>query len=171
MTETKSEEIHRNYSLIRVFVILILLFGIVTSVAAAQSQTINLYGTYMNTLTIPSPIEENTQFPLTLTTTSSFTGTLYAWFDDANYNRLFYKQTPISGTTATIYSDPLPAGTYGVFLQLADSNGFAKDTTHQQITVVKGTSNSIPEFPSVAVPVAAILGLIVIFGRRKTNLE
>jgi len=31
------------------------------------------------------------------------------------------------------------------------------------------SSTSIPEFPSVATPVAAILGLIVIFGRRKNT--
>jgi PKD repeat protein len=30
------------------------------------------------------------------------------------------------------------------------------------------TDVQVPEFPSIAVPVAAILGLIVIFGRRKT---
>lgn len=33
---------------------------------------------------------------------------------------------------------------------------------------VVNTNVSVPEFPSVVVPVAAILGLVVVFGRRKT---
>jgi hypothetical protein len=36
---------------------------------------------------------------------------------------------------------------------------------HKDINVINPTS--VPEFPSVAIPVAAILGLVVIFGRRK----
>jgi predicted secreted protein len=35
------------------------------------------------------------------------------------------------------------------------------------INVQTSNSASVPEFPSVAVPVAAILGLVVIFGRKK----
>jgi hypothetical protein len=37
--------------------------------------------------------------------------------------------------------------------------------------VIDNTSTNIPEFPSVAVPVAAILGLVVIFGRKKREIE
>ena len=32
---------------------------------------------------------------------------------------------------------------------------------------IVNTNVTIPEFPSVAVPVAAVLGLVAIFGRRK----
>jgi hypothetical protein len=39
------------------------------------------------------------------------------------------------------------------------------------LKVIDNTSTNIPEFPSVAVPVAAILGLVVIFGRKKREIE
>lgn len=44
------------------------------------------------------------------------------------------------------------------------------DGDYQDIVVeIKGSNLSIPEFPTVALPVAAILGLVFIFGRRKEN--
>jgi predicted secreted protein len=38
------------------------------------------------------------------------------------------------------------------------------------INIENANPTNIPEFPSVAVPVAAILGLIVIFGRKKNTI-
>ncbi|AKB37754.1 hypothetical protein MSSAC_3164 [Methanosarcina siciliae C2J] len=45
--------------------------------------------------------------------------------------------------------------------------------THDAITIAEDTdpiSTQIPEFPTVALPVAAVLGLVFIFGRKKEGL-
>jgi hypothetical protein len=46
------------------------------------------------------------------------------------------------------------------------------DWDYQDIVVeIKGSNLSfVPEFPTVALPVAAIIGLVFVFGRRKENL-
>ena len=40
----------------------------------------------------------------------------------------------------------------------------------KHFVVARATVSSVPEFPTVALPVAAILGLVFIFGRRKEGL-
>lgn len=55
------------------------------------------------------------------------------------------------------------AGSYNVTLTVA--NGDGNDSITKKITV-KSTNNTIPEFPSYAVPVVAMLGIFFILGRR-----
>jgi uncharacterized membrane protein len=60
-------------------------------------------------------------------------------------------------------------GTYYHTIEINASSDFEQDWGIGRITVevINTDVNSIPEFPSIALPVAAILGLVVIFGRRK----
>ncbi|HII80391.1 MAG TPA: PEF-CTERM sorting domain-containing protein [Methanosarcina sp.] len=40
-------------------------------------------------------------------------------------------------------------------------------TGRATVHVINSDVNNIPEFPSIALPAAAVLGLVAIFGRRK----
>jgi len=118
---------------------------------------------YFGTVNIPSAIGENTPFDVSINMLQPASGILHVVSD---------KSGIIGGTSGTFSSGPLvlscpglPAGTHTILVELYDANTNQDyDTYTQQITI---QSASIPEFPSVAIPVAAILGLVVIFGRRK----
>ncbi len=84
----------------------------------------------------------------------------------------------IQSDIGTLYSKPsLNGGTKRAKLFSLDSGGYVlafedgTDWDYQDIVLeLKGSSLSIPEFPTVALPVAAILGLFFIFGRKKEGL-
>jgi len=56
--------------------------------------------------------------------------------------------------------------TFGNTNGYGDSFAF-DDFTIGTIDQVKPPTTNVPEFPTVAIPVAAVLGLIFVFGRRK----
>jgi PKD repeat protein len=56
------------------------------------------------------------------------------------------------------------AGTYVVEVRVTDAFGNADFASAQ---VIINEDNGIPEFPTVAIPIAAIIGLALIFQRRK----
>lgn len=64
-----------------------------------------------------------------------------------------YTVTATKPTTRLQFHNLDVSDTWGTFLD--------------DVVLTPTTSSSIPEFPSVAIPVAAILGLVVVFGRRK----
>jgi hypothetical protein len=53
----------------------------------------------------------------------------------------------------------------GIYVTDANNN---KVATYGKTIYIAYPNTSIPEFPSIALPVAAVLGLVMIFGRRKT---
>ena len=65
-------------------------------------------------------------------------------------------------------STDLPAGSYrlNVHTQVDDDETSAVTDRDIPLTIICGT-NDIPEFPTIALPVAAILGLMFIFGRKR----
>ena len=65
-------------------------------------------------------------------------------------------------------STDLPAGSYrlNVHTQVLDDQTSAVAGRDITLTIICGT-NDIPEFPTIALPVAAILGLMFIFGRKR----
>jgi hypothetical protein len=82
----------------------------------------------------------------------------------------------INSAIGTFYSDAsLNAGTKRAKLFTLKSGGYVlafedgSDWDYQDIVVeIKGSNLSfVPEFPTVALPVAAIIGLVFVFGRRK----
>lgn len=81
------------------------------------------------------------------------------------------KYTSVGGTTTENFAVNIkvPAGiapgTYHFQIHLI---GDGAELGVQDVTItVPGSSTSVPEFPTVAIPVAAVLGLIFVFGRRK----
>jgi hypothetical protein len=84
----------------------------------------------------------------------------------------------IESNLGTFYSKAsLNGGTKRAKLFTLDSGGYVlafedgTDGDYQDIVLeLKGSSLSIPEFPTVALPVAAMLGLLFVFGRKKEGL-
>jgi hypothetical protein len=75
---------------------------------------------------------------------------------------------PVAGqpVTLTFQFTPLTAGQYEVSISYLNGP-VSGETGHfdRNFNVIDG--GSIPEFPSIAVPVVAVLGIIIICGRRK----
>jgi|SRR5665647_2011072 len=80
----------------------------------------------------------------------------------------------LSTTNSSVLQITVPSnatsGTYthSVNATCYDSEGIQVDVPTQIDVRVVNTDVQIPEFPSVALPVAAVLGIVAIFGRRKT---
>lgn len=74
-----------------------------------------------------------------------------------------------STLTLQIPEDVTP-GTYYHTVEASAKNQYDEEmelTGRITVNVINTDVNNIPEFPSIALPVAAILGLVAIFGRRK----
>lgn len=80
-------------------------------------------------------------------------GAQHTWSDAATAQAMTMKVRAISTPTD-------PQGTVYSFTVIAD-------TTASQSASASTTSTSIPEFPTIALPIAAILGLAFYFQRRK----
>ena len=62
-------------------------------------------------------------------------------------------------------------GTNSYFIGFEDRTGTGADWDYNDIVVKMDNVNvNVPEFPTVALPVAAVLGLIFVFGRKKGDL-
>jgi hypothetical protein len=75
--------------------------------------------------------------------------------------------------TSTLFITVPTNATQGMYEQHVKATSFTPSSqdagTYEDFSIrVVNTDVQVPEFPTVAVPVAALLGLIVIFGRRKT---
>ncbi|MHC1576048.1 MAG: PEF-CTERM sorting domain-containing protein, partial [Methanosarcinaceae archaeon] len=62
-----------------------------------------------------------------------------------------------------------PIGTILDNAATIDSNDTAQTTQHDNDTEVVKPNQEIPEFPTVALPIAAILGLAFFFQRRRNE--
>jgi hypothetical protein len=95
----------------------------------------------------------------------------------ANWDYLFSKNDLIldkgstSNTSVLSITVPLNAslGTYNHQINVASYvNGSWNVVEDESINITVNTNiQQVPEFPSIALPVAAVLGLVAIFGRRK----
>jgi hypothetical protein len=70
------------------------------------------------------------------------------------------------------YPADYPAGEFVMIMWIGHQWGDYPDASHafpfyRYIVEYEPSITSVPEFPSIVLPVAAILGLVVIFGRRK----
>jgi len=98
-----------------------------------------------------------------------------------------WKPQITSGTTSIPYTAYASAGTYDFRIKVSGTNGklIVKDTSDIPTiypsdpnnnayniydTTIQSPSANIPEFPTVAAPVAAVLGLLFVFGRKKGGL-
>ena len=96
---------------------------------------------------------------------------------DSVSNALITSSTPMGGTTGAITWHPTLPGTYYFKYTVTVSNtpaltsyGLELFTIGVSTTSLNPSANvnvSVPEFPTIALPVAAILGLAFIFQRRK----
>jgi|GEM_PF-1403438 len=86
---------------------------------------------------------------------------------------------PISPVPSELlpYIDPHPIKiTLAAGLENGLSYGIAIGATHGGVTTIRDyavmsrTVKSIPEFPTIALPVAGVLGLLFVFGRKKEGL-
>ncbi len=72
--------------------------------------------------------------------------------------------------TLEVPEDATP-GTYNHTVQVSALNEYDKMiegyTGRVTVNVINTDVNNIPEFPSIALPVAAVLGLVIVFGRKK----
>ncbi|MDI9394469.1 MAG: PEF-CTERM sorting domain-containing protein [Euryarchaeota archaeon] len=82
--------------------------------------------------------------------------------------------TNISTTNTSVLSITVPQDANpGYYKHNVTATGYDKgfkeigEPTSLNIFVVNTNVNEIPEFPSIALPVAAVLGLVFVFGRRK----
>ena len=95
---------------------------------------------------------------------------------DWSYNfKPQYIIVPSSGSSSTVLTIGVPlgteAGTYQHHIVMQGSIDDPELAEFADLTMeVVQTDVSIPEFPTVAVPVLAVLGLVTIFGRRKSEL-
>lgn len=112
--------------------------------------------------TVPYPITE--EFSLD----HQIPGWIYS-FNKASVDLDLSNPTDSSVLSITVPSDAVP-GTYShtVYATGYDSLGRQYNFATEVAFFVINTNVSVPEFPSVAVPVATILGMIVIFRRGKS---
>ena len=78
---------------------------------------------------------------------------------------------PSQTVTVTVkVKDTAPIGTYldnAATINGAEA-GTGPTTVHNRLTqIISNTNTNVPEFPNVALPIAAIMGLMFVFGRRK----
>ncbi len=78
---------------------------------------------------------------------------------------------PLNGNTASI-TTTFPAGWHGIVVVCNDENNMYIDyvRTLDAFYIYPKSTTNVPEFPSIVLPVAAILGLVMIFGRRKNTV-
>ncbi|AKB17600.1 PEF-CTERM sorting domain-containing protein [Methanosarcina sp. WWM596] len=82
-----------------------------------------------------------------------------------NSETTYYSKASLNGGVKRVKLFTLNTG--GYVMGFEDS----ADNDYQDVVLeLKGANLSIPEFPTVAAPVAAILGLFLIFGRKKEGL-
>jgi hypothetical protein len=79
-----------------------------------------------------------------------------------------------STTNTSVLYIQVPAGASGAYDHKIDfksyNSFFGAETPYleQNLTIIVNTNvQQVPEFPSIALPVAAVLGLVAIFGRKK----
>jgi hypothetical protein len=156
---------YNNFSGKRVFIkslaITIFLFLVLSEIASAT-----------NLVLTTDPAQPVAGQPVTLTFqfTSSTTDDMAGHCDlhvKQNGNDVYSKdlEVPSNGIVSDTFT-PLTAGQYEVYIGY--HNGPVSDETgsfYKNLNVING--GSIPEFPSIAVPVVAVLGIIIICGRRK----
>jgi hypothetical protein len=158
---------YNNFSGKRVFikslVITIFLFLILSEIASAA-----------NLVMITDPAQPVAGQPVTLTFQLTPTTTQYDMSGNIeieiyqNGNSICPQHTvevPFSGIVSDTFT-PLTAGQYEAYISyLSLPNDKEDDSFRNNFNVING--GSIPEFPSIAVPVVAVLGIIIICGRRK----
>ena len=85
-------------------------------------------------------------------------------YDGSNYTTIWEFQIR---DTAVSSDDAAQLNTlYKVYFKITDNAG-NYDTLHASIDACNTYVNAVPEFPTIALPVAAILGLAFIFQRRR----
>lgn len=184
MCEEKDKK-YRSCKLVLTLGILIMLVAMLTSVASAVTYTYPNEPFYTITLTTPDTAMANNPFTITLnyqhissyeTDASTALLVINGYDENGNYVDIYTKdQQQVIAGTATFVVPWLSAGSYWCSGHFYDSSGkniagytFGSPSTNfVNLVVYDSPPNSIPEFPSVALPVAAILGLVTILGRRK----
>lgn len=75
-----------------------------------------------------------------------------------------------SSTLTLKIPENTPEGIYNHTVEVSAMNQLDRETNLEgrvTVNVINTDVNSIPEFPSIVLPVAAVLGLVAVFGRRK----
>jgi hypothetical protein len=155
-------------NIIKYFSILVLLLISLTSCASAIP-------TITSITTNPAQPVVGEPFSITVTTHDGTYLDSFDYYYDSIYNTYHsgygFTITETAGTitgTATVSNAIInDTGTHylGIVIGSGDWQGIVTGGIY--ITAVEKPAASIPEFPTVAAPVAAILGLVVIFGRKK----
>lgn len=93
----------------------------------------------------------------------------YYVFDPSTVQLADANDSQSSKLTLEVPADATP-GTYYHTVQASGRTDFEEMvniTGRATVHVVHSDVNNIPEFPSIALPVAAVLGLVAVFGRKK----
>jgi hypothetical protein len=165
LLEVKTMQYKNN--LIKYYSILVLLLISLTSCASAIP-------TITSIATNPAQPVVGEPFSITVTThDGTITDSFDYYYDSSNNYHSGYAFTitetaGITTGTATVSNAIInDAGTHYLGIIIGSGHWQGIVTGGIYITVVEKPAASIPEFPTVAAPVAAILGLIVIFGHKK----
>jgi hypothetical protein len=168
LREPKDKKTHRSCKLTRILILLITFIVMLTSVANAAINTFN-----------PSPVIANQPFTDTVSITDNTirAADITIYHNTGNEIVTDYTSPKITidnvGTVTFNVEHGLDAGLYFCVPEFYDASGVKLKSFYKEIAyalVIQDPTSSIPEFPSVALPVAAILGLVMIFGRRKNTV-
>ncbi|WP_048173532.1 PEF-CTERM sorting domain-containing protein [Methanosarcina siciliae] len=130
-----------------------------------QSANVNPTGWYDSS----DPDSMNLLFPTpegSIGVSKSFNpGGKFGMYIEPSAGTTYYSKASLNGGVKRVRLFTLDTG--GYVLGFEDST----DNDYQDVVLeLKGASLNVPEFPTIAAPIAAILGLVFIFGRKKEGL-
>jgi len=130
-----------------------------------QSANVNPTGWYDSS----DPDSRNLLFPTpegSIGVSKSFNpGGKFGMYIEPSDGTTYYSKASLNGGVKRVRLFTLDTG--GYVLGFEDST----DNDYQDVVLeLKGASLNVPEFPTIAAPIAAILGLVFIFGRKKEGL-